>query len=153
MRNLTKFWDTNNMHRIFPTTRRLTNQWKVGKYPYLDFESENKEFLISKDFNYMGYRLIKRVESNHFQNKWHSWALIHYFVFFFPDVITTIYQIDYEAFLDGHFEKCWLNHIFRPKPFGARFCVWNIEVLEYWRPMDQHEEGTNPKFVLRGRGS
>jgi hypothetical protein len=31
----------------------------VGKYPYLDFESQNKEFLISKDFNYMGYRLIK----------------------------------------------------------------------------------------------
>jgi hypothetical protein len=39
----------------------------VGKYPYLDFESQNKEFLISKDFNYMGYRLIKRVESNHFK--------------------------------------------------------------------------------------
>jgi hypothetical protein len=49
----------------------------VGKYPYLDFKSQNKEFLISKGFNYMGYRLIKIVESNHFQNKWHSWALIH----------------------------------------------------------------------------
>jgi hypothetical protein len=24
-------------------------------------------------------------------------------------------------------------------------------VLEYWRPMDQQEEGKNPKFVLGGR--
>ncbi len=23
-------------------------------------------------------------------------------------------------------------------------------MLEYWRPMDQHEERTNPKFVLGG---
>jgi hypothetical protein len=33
--------------------------------------------LISKDFNDMGYRPIKIVENSHFQNKWHSWALIH----------------------------------------------------------------------------
>ncbi len=71
-----KFWDTNNMHRIFLTTIRPTNQWKVGEYPYLDFKVRLRIF-ISKDYNYMGYGLIKIVENNHFQNKQHSWALIY----------------------------------------------------------------------------
>jgi hypothetical protein len=43
--------------------------WKCGR------RRGERGFL--QDFNYMGYRLIKIVESNHFQNKWHSWALIH----------------------------------------------------------------------------
>ncbi len=34
MGKLTKFWDTNNMHRIFVVSIRPINQWKVGKYPY-----------------------------------------------------------------------------------------------------------------------
>jgi hypothetical protein len=32
------------MHQIFLATIRPTNQQKVGKYPYLDFESQSKEF-------------------------------------------------------------------------------------------------------------
>jgi hypothetical protein len=48
----------------------------VGEYPYLDFKVRLRIF-ISKDYNYMGYGLIKIVENNHFQNKQHSWALIY----------------------------------------------------------------------------
>jgi hypothetical protein len=43
--------------------------------------------------------------------------------FFFSDVITTIYLISYEVLSYGHFNSCWLDHIFTPNPFGVEFCV------------------------------
>jgi hypothetical protein len=43
-----KIWDTNNMHRIFLATIRPINQWKMVKYPYLDFENQSKEFEFQK---------------------------------------------------------------------------------------------------------
>ncbi len=73
------------------------------------------------------------------------------FFFFFSDVITTIY-LGCEVLLDGHFNWCWLDHNFSSNPFGAGFCVWNVEMLEYYMPMDQWEEGKNPKFVGEGGG-
>ncbi len=70
--------------------------------------------------------------------------------FFFSDVIATIYLIGCEVFSYGHFNSCWLNHIFTPNPFGVGFCVWNVEMLEQERPMDQRKERKNPKFVRGG---
>jgi hypothetical protein len=52
----------------------------------------------------MGYEPIKIVEGSHFQNNWHSWALIHECFFFPPNVITTIYLINCEVFLNGLFD-------------------------------------------------
>jgi hypothetical protein len=50
---------------------------KSGEVPLFGFRKSKQGILISKDFKYMGYEPIKIIESSHFQNKWHSWALIH----------------------------------------------------------------------------
>jgi hypothetical protein len=50
---------------------------KSEEIPLFGFRKSEYKILISKYFNYMGYGLLKFVGSGHFENKWHSWALIY----------------------------------------------------------------------------